>query len=55
MPQIGLVTKRDGSYKGQIRTLSITADIRITPNAAKTHDRQPDYRVLSGSVEIGAG
>ena len=56
MSQIGIVTKQpDGSYKGQIRTLSIQTDIRIVPNGAKTADRQPDYRVLAGNVEVGAG
>lgn len=56
MAQIGLVTKQlDGSFKGKIQTLSITAEIRIVPNRAKTNDRQPDYRVLAGTVEIGAG
>ena len=56
MPQIGLVTKQsDGSYTGQLRSLSIKANIRIVPNHSKTADRQPDYLVLAGGVEIGAG
>ena len=55
MPQIGIVTKQlDGSYKGNIRTLTITADIRIIPNRTKAREGQPDYRVLSGNVELGA-
>lgn len=44
----------DGSFKGQIRTLSASADISIIPNRRKTGD-QPDYRVISGSVELGGG
>ena len=56
MPAIGTVTKaQDGSFKGQLKTLSIKADILIQPNERKTSDAQPDYRVLSGDVEIGAG
>ena len=56
MPAIGYVTKHDdGSYKGQLRTLSIRADIDIQPTARKANDRQPDYRVLSDGVEVGAG
>ena len=56
MPAIGYVTcQENGAYKGQLRTLSIAAEILIAPNNAKTSDVQPDYRVLSGDVEIGAG
>jgi uncharacterized protein (DUF736 family) len=56
MPAIGRVTKaQDGSFKGQIKTLSVRADITIQPNASKTSETQPDYRVLAGDVEVGAG
>lgn len=56
MPAIGYVTKADdGSFKGQLKTLSISADIAIVTNRNKSSDSQPDYRVLSDGVEIGAG
>ncbi|MEG3147418.1 DUF736 family protein [Sphingomonas sp. RT2P30] len=56
MAAIGYVTKgSDGSFKGQLKTLSINAGIEIVANTAKTTDTQPDYRVLSDGVEIGAG
>ncbi len=56
MPAIGYVTREEnGTYKGQLKTLSIRAEITIVPNSRKAHDAQPDYRVLSGDVEIGAG
>jgi uncharacterized protein (DUF736 family) len=56
MPAIGYVTKSDnGSFKGQLKTLSIRAEIVIALNARKANDVQPDYRVYSGDVEIGAG
>ncbi|WP_404712175.1 DUF736 domain-containing protein [Sphingomonas sp. MMS24-J13] len=56
MPAIGYVTRdTSGAYKGQLKTLSIRAEIAILPNARKAHDTQPDYRVVSGDVEIGAG
>lgn len=55
MPAIGYVTRDGRSFKGQIRTLSIRADIEIMPNTRKTSDAQPDYRVSSGGVEVGAG
>ena len=56
MTQIGIVTRQaDGSYKGQLKTLSIQANITIAANLTKEPDtKQPDYRVLVGGVEIGA-
>lgn len=55
MPAIGYVTRTaKGSFKGRIKTLSITADVEIVPNTLKANDVQPDYRVVSGDVEIGA-
>ena len=56
MATIGYVTKReDGRYEGELRTLSIRADIAILPVADKTSDNQPDFRVMSQGIEIGAG
>lgn len=56
MAAIGYVTKLEtGGYKGQIKTLSIRADIDLVPNAAKNGENQPDFRVLAQGVEIGAG
>jgi uncharacterized protein (DUF736 family) len=55
MPAIGYVTKQsNGSFKGQLKTLSIRADIEILPNTRKSSDSQPDYRVVASGVEIGA-
>lgn len=56
MPAIGYVTKQSsGGYKGQLKTLTIRAEIDIVPNAAKSTEAQPDFRVLTQGVEIGAG
>ena len=56
MSTIGSVTKRDdGRYEGELRTLSVRADIAIVPVADKTSAAQPDYRVVSQGIEIGAG
>lgn len=56
MAAIGYVTKQeDGSFKGQLKTLSIRADIVIVANETRNADTQPHYRVLSDGVEIGAG
>jgi uncharacterized protein (DUF736 family) len=56
MPAIGFVTKQtDGSYKGELRTLTIRTPIEIRPNLQKTNDRQPDFRVYAANnVEIGS-
>ena len=56
MTAIGYVRKEnDGRYTGQLKTVSIKADIDIVPNANKTADSHPDYRVLTQGTEIGAG
>lgn len=56
MTAIGYVTKQDdGRYSGSIKTISIRADVEIIPNTSKTADAQPDYRVLTQGIEIGAG
>ncbi len=38
-----------------MKTLTIRAEIDIVPNAAKSAEAQPDFRVLTQGVEIGAG
>ena len=56
MTAIGYVTKHEnGSYKGQLKTVSIRADIDIIPNRDKSAETHPDFRVVTQGVEIGAG
>jgi len=55
MAAIGYVTRDGNAFKGELKTLSIRAEIVILPNGRKTGDNQPDYRVLSSGVEVGAG
>ena len=56
MPAIGHVTKQaNGGYKGHLKTLSIRAEIDLVPNTSKSAENQPDFRVLTQGVEIGAG
>ena len=56
MPAIGHVTRNsNGGFKGQIRTLTIRAEIDIVPNEAKSGETQPDFRVLCEGIEVGAG
>jgi uncharacterized protein (DUF736 family) len=56
MATIGYVTRTEtGSFTGQLKTLTITANIDIVANSGKSRDVQPDYKVLVGDIEIGAG
>ena len=56
MASIGTVQRKaDGSYTGELATISIKAPIAIIPNRAKKTETQPDFRVMSGKVEVGAG
>jgi len=56
MATIGTVTRRkDGRYEGELKTLTVRADIAIVPIAEKTSPAQPDYRVISEGIDIGAG
>ncbi|MBB5686313.1 DUF736 domain-containing protein [Sphingobium boeckii] len=55
MPSIGSFKATDkGGYTGQIRTLSIRAAATIMRNPSKKSETQPDFRILSEGVEIGA-
>lgn len=54
MPAIGHMTKlSDGTYKGQLATLTIRQNIQFTKNK-KTSDSQPDFIIMANDVEIGA-
>jgi uncharacterized protein (DUF736 family) len=56
MASIGTVARKaDGSFTGELATISIKAPIAIIPNRAKKMKGQPDFRVMSGKVEVGAG
>ena len=54
MPAIGHMTRQsDGTYKGQLATLSIRQSIHFSINK-KTQESQPDFIIMSNDVEIGA-
>ncbi|MEL6364101.1 MAG: DUF736 domain-containing protein [Pseudomonadota bacterium] len=58
MAAIGYVTHNPerNTYKGSLRTLSISVGIELIPNAEKSYDKQPDYRIFTDErTEIGAG
>lgn len=55
MATIGTFTKdENGVYTGTVRTLSVNAKARIAPDADKSKDNAPDFRVYAGTAEIGA-
>lgn len=55
MSAIGYVTKlNDGSFKGNIRTLTVSAKITILPIASPS-PKGPHFRIFAdGNVELGA-
>lgn len=53
MPAIGYVTRNGEGFKGQLKTVSIRAEIEIIPNRSKTSEAQPGHRVLAGGSEVG--
>lgn len=56
MGTIGIVNGSiEKGFVGQLTTLSIRAPIEIRLNRGKGRDVQPDYRVWSNGIEIGAG
>lgn len=55
MPAIGYVIRHEDGFKGQLKTISIRADLEIVRNRSKTHETQPDYRVYASGSEVGGG
>lgn len=55
MGAIGMVSGTiEKGFVGEIRTLSVRAAIEIRPNRGKGRDIQPDFRIWSDDVEVGA-
>jgi uncharacterized protein (DUF736 family) len=56
MPAIGYVTKqKDGSYLGELKTLTIQAPLEIRPNPSAGLESGADFRVFVQNVEVGEG
>jgi uncharacterized protein (DUF736 family) len=53
MITIGTFTKTETGFTGTIKTLSLHVKVKIVP-ATNKGERQPDYRIFAGSVELGA-
>jgi uncharacterized protein (DUF736 family) len=55
MAAIGYVRKNeDGSYKGQLATLTLSSPIEFVPLKDKKNEKSPDFRIMAGRVELGA-
>ena len=52
-----LTQKEDGTFEGQLTTLSINAPIALVKNVRKAKDNEPDYRIVSrkNGFELGGG
>lgn len=55
MAAIGTFAKKDETFTGTIRTMTINVKARIVPNTNKASDKAPDMRVYAGGAELGAG
>ena len=54
MPVIGTFSTVKDGYAGTIRTLTVTAKVSILANDRKESDAAPDFRIVTGTAEIGA-
>jgi uncharacterized protein (DUF736 family) len=50
---LGTFTQHDQGFNGTLQTLAFNVKVKIVP-VPKDSDKGPDYRVLAGSMEIGA-
>ncbi len=55
MTHIGTFKRTEDGYRGAIRTLTLDQEVIIVPANPSEADNAPNYRVLAGDVEIGAG
>jgi uncharacterized protein (DUF736 family) len=51
---IGRFTPAKDGYVGRIRTLTISARVRIIACDRKTSNAAPDFRVYAGGMDVGA-
>jgi uncharacterized protein (DUF736 family) len=54
MPVIGTFTAVKDGYAGTIKTLTISAKINILANDRRDSEGAPDFRIVTGTSEIGA-
>ena len=54
MPVIGTFSVAKDGYAGTIRTLTLNAKVQLVANERREADGAPDFRIMIGTVEIGA-
>jgi uncharacterized protein (DUF736 family) len=54
MPIIGTFSPVENGYAGTISTLILKAEVLILANPRKEGRNPPDFRVMVGTVEVGA-
>jgi len=54
MASIGTFTASENGFSGTIKTLNLNVKAKII-RVERTSDDAPDFRVLAGTVEFGAG
>jgi uncharacterized protein (DUF736 family) len=54
MPVIGTFSAVKDGYVGTIRTLTLSAKVRLIAHDHKDGDGAPDFRIMAGAAEIGA-
>ena len=52
---IGKFMRTADGWSGTIRTLTRQTKARFVPNDKRENERAPDFRVMSGQCELGAG
>ena len=52
---IGKFTRTSDGWSGTIQTVTCQTKARFVPNDKRENERAPDFRVMSGHCELGAG
>jgi uncharacterized protein (DUF736 family) len=55
MTHIGLFKRNKDGYTGTIRTLTLDREIDLKPANPSEASNAPNFRILAGDVEVGAG
>ena len=54
MAIIGTFTRTADGFSGSLKTLTLNSKLQFLPETNKTSDSAPDYRIVLGSLEVGA-
>jgi uncharacterized protein (DUF736 family) len=54
MAIIGTFTRTADGFSGSLKTLTLNSKLQFVPETNKSSDSAPDYRIVLGSLEVGA-